>query len=320
MFRTVIAALLLLSATAHADVVFGFVANRGIEQGLEDWQPIADDMSQRLGQKVRLLAVRDDKELSERFARNEIQIARSSTQTALNLVEHGNGQVFARLVLTGGKGEYRSLLLTRKGGPATLEAALSQPKRLNFASGFNGNTATYLIPQYLAFAKGNVLADQYFKSISYGNSLDNFRALVDGKADLAASSSDEYEKLQERFPKDAAKLQVIWQSPAFSYDPLVIRRDVPATTQGKIRDFFVQYGRTGAAASNEMTKLYYADQLAGFLPSTNRQLREVTDLQLFYALFRLTLNNQLAQDARKEQEKALYRRYDQLVSILGGAY
>ncbi|WP_028452398.1 PhnD/SsuA/transferrin family substrate-binding protein [Chitinilyticum aquatile] len=323
MFRTLLAASLLAlmaSATARADVVFGFVASRGIEQGLEDWQPIADDMGKSLGQRVRLMAVKDDKELAERFARNEVQIARASTQTALDMVENGQGEVFARLVLTGGKSEYRSLLLTRKGGPATLDALLAQPKKLRYASGFSGNTASYLIPQYLAFAKGNVLAEQYFKSISYGSSLDNFKALVEGRADVAASSSEEFEKLSERFPRDAAKLQIAWQSTPFSYDPLVLRRDLPATQRSKIAQFFNDYGRRGPAATREQEKLYYADQLAGFLPSSNRQLREVTDLQLFYALFRLTLNSQLALDARKNQERALYRRYDQLVSILGGAY
>ncbi|WP_028455751.1 PhnD/SsuA/transferrin family substrate-binding protein [Chitinilyticum litopenaei] len=321
MLRLLTAILLALPpALAQADVVFGFVAPRGIEQGLEDWQPIADDMSRVLGQRVRLLAARDEKELSERFARNEIQIARASSQAALDMVEHGKGEVFSRLVLTGGKSEYRALLLSRKGTLPTLDAVLAQPKKLRYASGHSGNTASYLIPQYLAFAKGNVLAEQHFKTVQYGNSLDNFRALADGRVDVAALSNDELLKLQERFPRDAEKLQVIWQSTPFAYDPLLLRRDLPAAQRQKITSFFAQYGKVGPNATREQEKLYYADQLAGFLPSSNRQLREVTDLQLFHALFRLTLNNQLAGDARKNQERALYRRYDQLVGILGGAY
>ncbi|MGL4996559.1 MAG: hypothetical protein ACRC6G_10370, partial [Deefgea sp.] len=58
---------------------------------------------------------------------------------------------------------------------------------------------------------------------------------------------------------------------------------------------------------------------AGFSASDNRSLRQVTDLQLFHDLFRLTFNTKLDPKLKAEQEKAFYGRYKQLVSVLGGA-
>ncbi|GGP26686.1 phosphate/phosphite/phosphonate ABC transporter substrate-binding protein [Silvimonas amylolytica] len=320
--RALFLVLSLVTATAHAahpEIVMGVLASRGVEEAEADWQPIVDDLSAATGQNVKLVALKTEQELLSEFGQNHIQIARLGTQAALTSVEQKQGQIFARLALTGGVSEFRSVLLTRKDGPASLDEVLRQPKHWRYATGTQDSTANYLIPQYYAFAKNNVLVTQFFNQISNGASEDNFRALVDRRADVASTNSDDLEKLHDKYPRDYQQLRVIWESPAFSYDPLIMRKDLPPAMQQKISQFFLNYGRKGANATHEKEKLYYADELSGFLPSSNRQLREVTDLQLFYALFQLALDKNSSAAASAQTEKTLYRRYNDLVGVLGGA-
>ncbi len=319
LLRALMLTLSLVTVSAHAEIVVGILAGRGTEEAQADWQPIVDDLAKATGQSARLVAVKTEQELLSEFAQNHIQIARLGTQAALSTVEQNQGEIFARLALTGGVSEFRSVLLTRKDGPASLDEVLRSPKRWRYATGTRDSTAGYLIPQYYAFAKNNVLIEPFFKDVTYGASEDNFRALVDKRTDVAATNSDDLEKLHDKYPRDYQNLRVIWESPPFSYDPLIMRKDLSAGLKQKISNFFLNYGRTGANAMHEKEKLYYADELSGFLPSSNRQLREVTDLQLFYDLFRLTLDKQSSPDASAGKEKALYKRYNQLVGVLGGA-
>ncbi|WP_148715002.1 PhnD/SsuA/transferrin family substrate-binding protein [Chitinolyticbacter meiyuanensis] len=309
----------LIASLAHADVVLGLVANRSIEETQLDWEPIAEDLARRLGEPVRVVASKDEAELLRALKAGEIDVLRGSTQLALQAVEGGSGDIFARLVLTGRIAEYRSLLLVRQNGPATLDELLKRSGQLRYASGSPGSTAGSLIPGYHAFARNNVLPERFFKSVTTGNSEDRFRALVENRTDVATSNSDDLIKLAEKYPRDFKQVRVLWESPKFSYDPLVLRRGLSAGKKEKITRFFLDYGRKGMEATREKERLYYADQLDGFLASSNRQLREVTDLQLYDALFRLTLEEKLAAAARAEREKSLYRRYDQLIALLGGA-
>ncbi|GAA5784830.1 hypothetical protein GCM10007860_17550 [Chitiniphilus shinanonensis] len=311
--------LLLLALSAHAEIVIGLVANRGVEETRLDWQPIADDLGQLLNQPARVVAVKNEAELLASFQRGEIDVLRGSSKVALSAVEGGKGEIFARLALTGRQTQYRSLLLVRRDGPASLDTLLAHRQQYRYASGNPDSTAGYLIPQYHAFVRNNVLPERFFRSVTVGNAEDNFRALVERRVDVAVSNTDDLPKLAEKYPRDYQQLRVLWQSPPFSYDPLVIRRELPAATRSRIASFFLDYGRNGPDATRAKEKLYWADQLDGFLPATNRQLREVTDLQLYDALFRLALMPELDTSQRQSREKLLYRRYDQLTALLGGA-
>ncbi|GHD65843.1 phosphonate ABC transporter substrate-binding protein [Jeongeupia chitinilytica] len=311
------ATLALLAGTARADLTLGLLAGKNEGDVVADWQPVANDLAKALGQPVKVVAVKDDAELLRRFASKEIQIARANTGTALSLIEAGNGEIFARLALTGGVADYRSLLLVRNDGPADFDALLRDKQRWRLATGATSSTAGYLIPAYLAFAKRNVLPEAFFREVKSGNAEDNFRALADRRVDVAVCNSDDFDKLRETYPRDVRQMRVLWQSPSFSYDPLVYRKDLPAATRTAVARFFLDYGRKGANTAQEKTRLYYADQLSGFLSSSNRQLREVTDLQLYFDLFKLNLAKQTDAE-RTASEKQLYRRYNQLVAVLGG--
>jgi phosphonate transport system substrate-binding protein len=311
--------LFILATPAYADLTVGLLTTRSSEQTLEDWQPVLDDMAAATGQRVKGVVLTERDELLRRLQSKEIDVARVDNKLALDAVENARCEVFARLTLTGNVSDYRSVMLVRK--ESTINSAdqlLNLPKKLRYAGGKVGSTAEYLIPQYHLFLKRNVVTEQYFtQNLQLGTEA-AFAALAKKQVDVAVSNTVDLEQLKEKYPRDFSQMRVVWESPNFSFDPLIMRSDLSAVHKASITQFFVDYGRKGNTAQAKQ-RLYYADQLSGFIKADNRSLRQITDLQLFHDLFRLTLNTQLASTAKEQQQKAYYQRYQQLVAVLGGA-
>ncbi|WP_157314047.1 phosphate/phosphite/phosphonate ABC transporter substrate-binding protein [Chitinibacter sp. GC72] len=312
--------LVLLVNPAFADLNVGLLVSRNADQTLEDWQPILDDLALATGQKVRGQVLSDRDELLRRMQKGQIQIARVDNKLALDLVENAKGEVFARLSQTGNINDYRSVMLVKKNSPIkNADDLLNRPKQLRYAGGKPGTTAEYLIPHYHLFFKRNVLPEQYFKQNLQLGTEGAFVALAQGQVDVAVSNTFDLEQLKEKFPRDFSQMRVVWESPRFAFDPLVMRSDLPAAQKAAVSQFFTNYGRTGSNTALAKQRLYYADQLAGFVKADNRSLRQVTDLQLFHDLFRLTFNTKLTAEAKVAQEKSYYQRFDALIALLGGA-
>lgn len=319
-FRPFLAALCLIASPSYADITVGLLTTRADEQTLEDWQPVLNDLSAAIGQPVKGWVSSDRDAMLKKIQNNEIQVARLDNKLALDAVESGKSDVFASLIQSGNLKTYRSVILVAKNSPIqNAEQLLDKPKQLRYASGKTSSTADFYIPQYHLFMKRNILPEQYFKQIIVGTAEQSFVALAKKQVDVAVSNTFDLEQLKEKYPRDFAQMKIVWQSPDFTFDPLVMRRDLPANVKSKIGQFFLDYGRTGNNTGLARQRLYYADQLAGFAAADNRNLRQVTDLQLFHDLFRLTFNTKLDPKLKSEQEKAYYDRYNQLVTVLGGA-
>jgi phosphonate transport system substrate-binding protein len=312
--------LFLFAAQCYADLTVGLLTSRNSDQTLEDWQPVLNDLAQATGQKVNGVVLSDRNELLRRLQNNQIQIARVDNKLALDAVETARSEVFARLSQTGNQNDYRSLILVKKNSPIkNADDLLNRPKQLRYAGGQPGTTAEYLIPHYHLFFKRNVLPEQYFKQNLKLSAEGAFVALAQGQVDVAVSNTFDLEQLKEKYPRDFGQMRIVWESPKFAFDPLVMRSDLPAKQKTAISQFFINYGKVGNNTALARQRLYYADQLAGFVKADNRSLRQVTDLQLFHDLFRLTFNTQLSPEAKKAKEKSYYQRFDSLVTLLGGA-
>jgi phosphonate transport system substrate-binding protein len=309
-----------LALPVHADITVGLLTSRANEQTLEDWQPIFNDLATATGQQIKGWVTNDRAALLAKLQNNEIQVARVDNKLALDAVEKAKCNVFASLVQTGNSTTYRSLMLVRKDSPIqNIAQLLNLPKKLRYASGNPDSTAEFLIPQYHLFLKNNVLPEQYFKQITPGSAEQAFVALAKNQVDVAVSNSFDIEQLKEKYPRDFSQMRVVWQSPAFAFDPLSRRRDVATPLKNKVSQFFLSYGRKGGSFPQAKQHLYYADQLEGFIAADNRSLRQITDLQLFHDLFRLNVNMQIDPAAKASKEKAYYTRYNDLANLLGGA-
>lgn len=311
----------LISLPSFANLTIGLVATRSEAETLSHWQPVLDDMEKSLGTPVKALAFNKYDDLLQAIKNGDVQIARLGSRLAMEAIESSNTEIFARLVLAGGVETYRSVLLAQKDSKfQNLTDVLRESGRLRYAGGKASSTSGFLIPQYYAFLKNNILYEQHFKSLSVGSHQDNFLALAQKKIDIATNNTDDLAQLKKKYPKEYSQVKVIWESPPVTFDPIIQRRDLSPELKQKIAAFFLNYGKTGGNIVEQKRKLNEADQLDGFLPSSNAQLRPVSDLQLFHDRFRLSLNTKVSDAEKFSQEKAMYQRYEKLAKILARWY
>ncbi|XZG69738.1 phosphate/phosphite/phosphonate ABC transporter substrate-binding protein [Chitinibacteraceae bacterium HSL-7] len=319
MFRRIVCTAALLATPAAHALTLGVLATESPEETKAAWQPLAQAMSKALGEPVDLLVTSQHDELLGAMRDNRVQLARVGNQLGLLLVEQAQGEVVVRVQQRGKRDTYQSVLLVPKSSPVDgLPALLKDPARYRLAMGRNSSTSGYLIPTYHAFLKNNVLYGKAFRSVQQGSHEDNFLAVARHKVDVATSNSDDLARLTTRFPAEAAQLKVIWTSPEFAFDPMVVRKDLPAEEKDTLVRFLTSLSDSpsGRAALAPLTQ---AQAVAGFKASGNRQLKEVAQLQLQRDLFLLQLDPAVSEKEKSKREKAIFRRHDQLVKLLGGA-
>ncbi len=286
MFRKLIigltAAAFSVPATAQAlkEINFGIISTESAQNLKQDWQPVIDDMSKRVGIKVNAFFAPDYAGVIEGMRFNKVHVAWMGNKSGMEAVDRASGEVFAQTVAADGAPGYWSLLIVHKDSPyKTLEDVIKQAKSINFGIGDPNSTSGFLVPSYYVFALNKVDPKSAFKTIRSANHETNVLAVLNRQIDVATNNTENMDRFGERFPDKVKDVRVIWKSPLIPSDPMVWRKDIDAATKGKIKQFFLTYG-VGPDAEREkaaLKKLTYA----GFKDSNNNQLIPIRQLELF---------------------------------------
>ena len=302
--RAIVSFAVIATATpALADDVksinFGIISTESSQNLRQDWQPVIDEMSKRIGVKVNAFFAPDYAGVIEGMRFNKVQIAWMGNKSAMEAVERASGDVFAQTVNMDGSLGYYSMVSVQKDSPyKTIDDVLKNAKNLNFGIGDPNSTSGYLVPSYYIFAQHGLDPKTTFKTIRGANHETNILAVANKQVDAAVHSSDTLERVTARQPEVAAKLRQIWQSPLIAADPMVWRRDLSPELKTKVKDFFLTYGVTGPNAAAEKAQLAKL-QLGGFKDSTNAQLKPVRQLELFKEKTKLEADANIGGDEKK---------------------
>jgi phosphonate transport system substrate-binding protein len=299
---TLAAAAFSLSQPVHAqDTVlnFGLISTESSQNLRQDWQPVIDDMSKRLGVKVNAYFASDYAGVIEAMRFNKVQIAWMGNKSAMEAVDRANGEIFMQTVNTDGSMGYYSMIAVHKDSSyKTLDEVLGNAKNLNFGIGDPNSTSGFLVPSYYVFAQYNVNPKTSFKTLRSSNHEANILAVANKQVDAAVFASDTYERVAARQPDTAAQLRTIWKSPLIASDPLVWRKDLSPELKKKVRDFFATYGQTGPDAAREKALLAKLT-LGGFKESSNAQLKPIRQLELFKEKTKIEADTAMNEDEKK---------------------
>ena len=278
---------------------FGIISTESSQNLRQDWAPVIDEMSKRLGVKVTAFFAPDYAGVIEGMRFNKVQFAWMGNKSAMEAVDRANAEIFAQTVNIDGTLGYYSYVSVHKDSPyKTIEDVLKNAKALNFGIGDPNSTSGFLVPSYYIFAKNNVDPKTAFKTVRGANHETNILAVANKQVDAAVHSSDVLERVKTRLPDTASQLRQIWQSPLIAADPLVWRKDMPQDMKNKIKEFFLSNGQTGPNAAQEKVLLAKL-QLGGFKDSTNAQLKPIRQLELFKEKTKLEADANIAPDEKK---------------------
>ncbi|MBA4327861.1 MAG: phosphonate ABC transporter substrate-binding protein [Polaromonas sp.] len=277
------AATLLALAPAHAqdlkEINFGIISTESSQNLKSDWQPLLDDMAKKTGYKVNAFFAPDYAGIIEGMRFGKVHLAWYGNKSAMEAVDRAGGEVFAQMVNADGTQGYYSHFVVHKDSPLkTLDDVLKNAKSLSFGNGDPNSTSGFLVPSYYVFAQNKIDARTAFRVSRSANHETNALAAVNKQVDVAVTNSETMDKIKDRMPEKYKDIRIVWTSPLIPLDPLVMRKDLPATTQQKLKDFFYTYGQGGQQEKDVMMKI---SKLSAFKPSTNAQLIPIRQLELF---------------------------------------
>lgn len=274
---------LLAMAPVHAqdlkEINFGIISTESSQNLKSDWQPLIEDMQKKTGYKVTAFFAPDYAGIIEGMRFNKVHVAWYGNKSAMEAVDRANGEVFAQMVNADGTQGYYSHLIVHKDSPLkNLDDVLKNAKSLSFGNGDPNSTSGFLVPGYYAFAQNKIDAKTHFKITRSANHETNALAVANKQVDVATNNSENLDKVKDKLPEKFKDIRVVWTSPLIPLDPLVMRKDLPAVTQQKIKDFFYTYGQGGQQEKDVLMKI---SKLSAFKPSTNAQLIPIRQLELF---------------------------------------
>lgn len=323
MFRKLITATSLslafaaVTSMAYADdavktINFGFISTESSSNLKQDWQPVLDDMSKKLGIKVVPFFASDYAGVIEGMRFNKVQIAWLGNKSAMEAVDRAGGEVFAQMINIDGSLGYYSMISVHKDSPyKTLDEILKNARNLNFGIGDPNSTSGFLVPSYYVFAQNNVNPKTAFKTVRGANHETNILAVANKQVDAAVHSSDTFDRVKARQPEVGNQLRQVWKSPLIAADPMVWRKDLPPELKHKIKDFLLNYAHAGTDAAREKAQLAKLT-ISGFQESSNAQLKPIRQLEMFKDKIKLEADTNMQADEKKAKLDDLNRKLNDI--------
>ncbi len=302
MFRRLMLALgatLALAAPAAAqqqELNFGIIATDAVSVQRDRWQPFLDDMQKATGFKINAFFAPDYNGIIEAMRFKKVQVAWYGNKAAMEAVDRADGEVFAQVVYADGSVGYNSLLLVHRDSPIkSLDDLLKRPKEFTFGNGDPNSTSGFLVPSYYVFALNKIDPSSHFKAVRAGSHAANMLAVLNKQVDVATNNTEQWHVLETNQPEKVKDLRVIWKSPLIPSDPFVWRKDLPAETKQKLKDFVYGYGKTEQQKA-VLAKIY---NYASFRPSTNAQLIPIRQLEMFKSRQKIEQDAAIGADEKK---------------------
>lgn len=293
-----------LLSPAHAEeqekaLNFGIISTESQQNLKPQWTPFLQDMEKKLGVKVNAFFAPDYAGIIQGMRFNKVDIAWYGNLSAMEAVDRANGQVFAQTVAADGSPGYWSVLIVNKDSPINnLNDLLAKRKDLTFGNGDPNSTSGFLVPGYYVFAKNNISASDFKRTVNAGHET-NALAVANKQVDVATNNTENLDKLKE--------LKVIWKSPLIPGDPIVWRKNLSETTKDKIYDFFMNYGKTPEEKA-VLERLGWAP----FRASSDLQLVPIRQLALFKEMQGVKSNKGLNEQDKLAKTTAIQAQLDDL--------
>jgi phosphonate transport system substrate-binding protein len=299
-------------------LVVGLIApSQAPEEVRAKWRPLADKLARRLGVPVELQVSAQYADVVKAAASGRAHVTWLSNASALEAVESGGAEVFATMQVRGPDGQaltgYRSQIVVRDDSPLrSVDDLLAQAPKLSLRMGDAKSTSGYIIPFYYVFARRGLNPATLFKSMAIGGHVDNMDAVLRGEADATTTNDEEVKKLAHRDAASARRLRAIWSSQEIRQSPLLWSTALPPQVRAAIKDTVFGFGQNAA----EQQALMDMNRIVKFVPSSNRQLLPIADIDLFTARSTLAADKTLSADQKAAAEVQINRRATRLEVLL----
>ena len=236
------------------------------------YKPMAEYLSKKLGQPVRLRTVDTWEGLAKSLASGETDMALMGPWGYV-LANHQAGAEVLATILYQGKPEYFAIMVTN---PKSGINSIDDLKGKTFAFGDKGSTSGYLIP-FHEFQKRGIDPDKYFSKVIYTRHQAIETQVTRGELDAGADFNRNRDTMINDGLIKAADSKIFWTSAPLPNDAFAVSKDLAKDKAftAKLTKALVDMGEELKTQANLLPNNY-----TGFVAKTNAFYKPIRDAGL----------------------------------------
>jgi len=242
LFLSLLAVLILAGPAPAADptwpkeITFSLLSTEAANEVIRRWEPVLKQLEQDLGVKVKHVSASDYRGSIEalKFKKAEIGHLGPKAYVEASNNNYANVEPIVQVQQANGSLGYRSCLIVHS------DSDIFSPEDIGgktFAFNDPNSTSGYLVPSAFFLMEMGIDPKTYFSKLTFSGSHEaSIIAVANKKVDVASTNLPDLQQLVREGKVPRAALRVIWVSKLIPLDPVVIRKDLPASLRTAIQD------------------------------------------------------------------------------------
>ena len=255
------------------EVTFGLLSTENAAEITRRWGPILAQLEKDLGVKVKPVTATDYRGTIEALKFKKAELGhlgpRSYVEASNN--NYANVEPVAQLQLANGSLGYRSCLIVHA------DSDIFSPEDMagkTFAFNDPNSTSGYLVPSAFFMMELGVDPKKHFSKVTFSGSHEaSILAVAAKKVEIASTNLPDLQQLTRESKVPRGALRVIWVSKLIPNDPIVVRKDLPASFKSAIQESLTTMRARNPEAFKEI-----GAWLGGFVPADDGKYQVIRDL------------------------------------------
>jgi phosphonate transport system substrate-binding protein len=221
------------------EITFALLSTESAQEVTRRWAPILAQLEKDLGVHIKAVASTDYRGTIEalKFGKAQIGHLGPNAYVEASNNNYANVEPVAQMTRSNGALGYRSCLVVHA------ESDMFGPEDIagkTFAFNDPNSTSGYLVPSTFFLNEMSVDPRKHFSKVTFSGSHEaSILAVANKKVEVAATNLPDVQQLVREGKVPRAALRVIWVSRLIPNDPVVVRKDLPASFRQAVQESLV---------------------------------------------------------------------------------
>jgi phosphonate transport system substrate-binding protein len=223
----------------HLRVGFAVFSTESAPEIVRRWAPILAQLEKDLGLKVKHVSATDYRGTIEalKFKKAELGWLGPKAYIEASTNNYANVEPIAQVQQANGSLGYRSCLIVHQ------DSDVFSPEDVvgkTFAFNDPNSTSGYLVPSAFFLMEMGVDPKKHFSKVTFWGSHEaSILAVANKKVEVASTNLPDLQQIVREDKVARSALRVIWVSKLIPNDPIVVRKDLPASLRTAIQESLV---------------------------------------------------------------------------------
>lgn len=220
------------------EITFAVLSTESAPEITRRWIPILAQLEKDLGLKVKHVTATDYRGTIEalKFKKAEVGWLGPKAYVEASNNNYANVEPIAQMRAQSGSLGYRSCLIAHS------DSDIFSPEDIGgktFAFNDPNSTSGYLLPMTFFITEMGVDPKRHFSKLTFSGSHEaSVLAVASKKVEVASTNLPDMQQLTREGKVARGALRVIWVSKLIPNDPVVVRKDLPASLRSAIQESF----------------------------------------------------------------------------------